>query len=126
MKRVRIQSTRRGIRRLKRLLEDPRERLKIAEAGVGPIAKAAQNTVPVGSKSVREYAPRIRKGKRNRPSRITRIRQAGNLRMAHDMQPTSFGLKIGPRVRPGAKSYAVYAPIIHSKNPWLRKAMSRS
>jgi len=126
LQKVNYASSKRGLRRLKNLLSDKKTRIEITKEGATPLHRSGQLFSPIGKGPVKVYAKRLRKGKANRPSRILSIRQAGNLRDAHDIVPTAFGVRTGPRVKPGSGNVAVYAPKIHFRNPWLRRAIQRN
>ena len=124
--RINISSTQRGIRRVKKALNDPKVRQEIAKAGAGPLLKSLDLVTPVGDKDQRRYAKRRQKGKRNRPSVITHTTRKGNLKSSLVTVPTAQGVSVGPRMSPGGGDYAIYAAAVHSRDPYLVKAMKRS
>lgn len=123
--RVKIASTSRGIRRTKAALKRPQVRQDIARAGAGVILKAAQAAAPVGTSAVKRYAPRSIKGKANRPSRLLKVTQPGNLKASLDTRPTSFGIAVGPRMM-GQGTTATYAAAVHARDPFLVLAHRRA
>lgn len=118
-----------NIDKLKAKLRNPRIIQQIARAGAQPVDQAIRSLVPVGDRENRRYRRRKTKGKWNRPSKIWQVTQAGNLKDAHAIVKTSYGVALGPHVNHngGARRFAYYAYAVHKLNhPWLRKAYERT